>query len=63
MKKSFKVVLIIGICNIMLLSILLWPCLSPAVEMRGVTDTTIKLGLLSDFTGTTAATGRAIANG
>lgn len=54
MKKTLKV---------MLLCFLLWPCLSHTAEMRGVTDTTIKLGVLTDFTGTTAAVGKTIAQG
>jgi len=54
MKKNSGTVLFVG-----LISLLFWLSVSEADEIRGVTDTTIKIGVLADFTGPTPATGMA----
>ena len=63
MKKLLKIVLPASICFVAVLSFILMPALSHAGKARGVTDTSIKLGVLVGLTGPTAAVSKAMADG
>jgi branched-chain amino acid transport system substrate-binding protein len=61
MRKKFNSRIIVTICFVWMSILLSLPCGSHAGNARGVTDTTIKLGVLTDFTGSTAAIGKTFA--